>query len=196
MDSVDISMEQLKAEATASQAAASAIGKNLKRGHALEAVAQKHGFKNWRSARAACSMIQAQQQLNPESSAAVLSVKSVLTPAKDDLESWTVRRSDDAPLRFRGVVIGQGVHEQSTNDEYDRTTVYRSVSGKYIAEHVIDATCLESPHRSAAAFRDAGEMVAWLRDEHGKLGRTEIVALARAAANDEKVDQAFGEDIE
>lgn len=48
--------QQLKAEATALQQAARDRGEALARGHALEQVARRHGFKDWNAAAASCAV--------------------------------------------------------------------------------------------------------------------------------------------
>jgi len=196
MDKQNISIAALKAEASALEAEAKAAGKELKHGHALELVARNHGFASWRAARAASPIESDNFGSVPTSNAASDKTTQELLPYSNTIESWVVRRNDDAPLRFKGLLLGQCEEESHNNGQYARTTVYRSVSGKYIAEHVLDDNSLERPIRSAAAFSDPTEMVAWLRDSDGRLCRTKIDALSAAAKQDDKVDGAFGEDVD
>src|SRR5438874_2521158 len=83
----------------------------------LEFVARNHGFASWRAARAASPIESDNFGSVPTSNAASDKTTQELLPYSSTIESWVVRRNDDAPLRFKGLLLGRCEEESHNNGQ-------------------------------------------------------------------------------
>lgn len=187
-------VQQLKSEATAYQLEAKAAGSLVKRSKALDTIARRHGYSNWRAAHAACNANRSDSDVVPTSE--VPRPQLPATRSSDEYETWVVRRSGDTPLRFRGLILGEATEQKRDNDYYCRTTLYRTIRGKYVGERVFDIISIDRPERRAEQFSEAPALIAWLREDDGKMSAVTLQALSVAAEADEEIGRAFGEDVE
>jgi hypothetical protein len=118
--------------------------------------------------------------------------------AGQGLVAYYIKQEGNLPLRFKGKIIGSAKKEdRNANDSYHRVTIYYTAAGKFVVEEVFDANHLDRPSRHAAAFAEAKDVVAWLRNTEDKqLSDVAVRALGDAAMNDEQVEAAFGEDVD
>ena len=189
-----LTIAELKAAAVSHRSEEKAAGRIMKHSDALEWAAKQHGFSSWRAFRATASPTPTRND-RPGSALPVPPNE----PEETDVDSeYSVRRNSDAPIRFRGRIIGSAEKkEPNNNDYYERVTIYRSKGGKYIAEKIFDANHLDRPERNAASFSDAKSVVDWLRPpETHVLTKLAIPALSAAASVDDGMDATFGEDID
>lgn len=112
------------------------------------------------------------------------------------IERWRIPRSDDKPLRFSGIILGESTEESEACGYYHRTSIYAASNGDYIATIVTDNDRMCRPFRRAETFKEPDAMIAWLRNEEGTLDSTTVDALDKAATIDPKVDRAFGQDVD
>ena len=189
-------IDELKKEARALRVQIEAEGKKLTHGQALELVAKKHGYDNWRACYAAHSG-RPHLVLPPKKLEVSPDNKDSDTTITESLERYSLRRTGDIPLRFSGRITGTAkVENAERNNSYQRTTIYMTRAGKYVAEVVFDADHLDVAERKAAVFDDAGSVVNWLRHDDHSLGATANTALRRTAAADPGMAAAYGEDVQ
>jgi hypothetical protein len=114
------------------------------------------------------------------------------------LEAYCAPREGNPPLRFTGKIIGTAVDENpNANDSYHRVTIFTTARKKFVVVQVFDWSWRERPRRDAAAFAEAKDVVDWLRsEEDGKLSEVAQRALGEAAAVDDRLAAAFGEDVD
>lgn len=114
----------------------------------------------------------------------------------NNLESFRIIRDGDAPLSFRGCLIGSAKETSEVNSVVQEVELYRTASGKFIAFVYFDAVFRKRPDRKAERFDTAAEVIAWLRDpESGQLSSIMQDALSGAARQDAEIMAAYGEEV-
>ena len=107
----------------------------------------------------------------------------------------TVERTGQAPLRFTSVADWSDSNEIQNGNHANRWTkvvIYKTQGGKYIAR-VSSYTQWqgESDYHKAESFETPAEVIEYLKDDEGHLGRVSQGAIQEACKHDPKFAKSF-----
>jgi hypothetical protein len=112
-------------------------------------------------------------------------------------DKQTLSRAEDTPLQFVGTELGSAKKSRRENDWTHEIAIYLTKKGKFVGEKFTDANYMEKAERDAAAFKEAKDLISWLRNEaNGGLSECALAALKKAAAKNTRIADAFCEVIE
>jgi hypothetical protein len=109
-------------------------------------------------------------------------------------EEFTLDRTGQRPLRFKGTRIGFGTTKHHTSTEWINVTVYKTVGGSYIADvERVSLSQSESDVSEAFTCASPGELIAALHGDDGRLDRAAQAACEDAVKNDTDFMDAWAE---
>lgn len=99
-----------------------------------------------------------------------------------NIEKVVIRRTGFPPLQFKSVQSWEATSRNHKSTRWTDVRIYRTVGGRYVAE-VRSLTLWEGEQdfSKAQSFASAQEVIEWLKDDDGRLGRVSQEAVDRAS---------------
>lgn len=113
------------------------------------------------------------------------------------MEAFTLNRTGQPPLKFKGVLLGEGTDKTHNSTRWNWVYIYRTAGGKYIA--YIKAVTQwegESTYLKGQSLATAKDVIDYLQNEEGNLGEASQDAVENAAVDDEGIKAAWAENVD
>ncbi len=116
------------------------------------------------------------------------------------MQDITIKRTGQPPLTFSGDKIGHGsteIFEGQRSNRWTTVDLYITKGGRFIAA-VTNRTIWQGEHdyTKAASFKTPAEVLNFLKDDEGSLGRASQEACEEAAVANEQFKSSYVEPVD